>query len=97
MPMRKCLKNSVVWVGGAFVAAAIYVAGYIALVTPSYSGTIDGVEYNLGKGTATLYALHAFAPEYGSAGRWNCLEPLFRPIHAIDRRARPEKWQHLQK
>jgi hypothetical protein len=47
--------------------------------------------------TATGYAVHFFAPQYGYAGRWDSLRVAFEPIHSVDRQLWPDKWEQVQR
>lgn len=79
---------------GLFIGYAVV---YLVLCKPQYGGTIDGVSIDLETGRVEFYARHLFRPQYGYAGRWDCLSGLFQPLNVIDRRLFPERWEQLQK
>jgi len=95
--MKRWIKIAFRAVLGATVLPAVYVAVYLALVTPSYTGSLDGIGFDLERGTANVWSRDFFEAQYGFAGRWNCLKDFFRPINSTDRRLRPDNWEQLRR
>ncbi|HVV99000.1 MAG TPA: hypothetical protein VHB77_01600 [Planctomycetaceae bacterium] len=69
------------WALAGFAVATLltlYVGAYYSLVTTMHHHRVGGWA----------------SPVYGPSSRHRMLEPLFRPLHYVDRQLRPESWKN---
>lgn len=62
-----------------------FLAAMLAVYVGAYYAKVDSTQFSSVRSTRVRYL-----PDYGRGHRW--LNPLFAPIHEIDRRIRPGVW-----